>query len=104
MKKKYIDIEQIQFHYLPISAIGDVYALKNEIDEIPTADVQEVKHGKWEQQTEPLRWRDVDCAECSICGESYILNEYMDIDDIRYRWKYCPNCGARMDGKDEGND
>ena len=65
----------------------------------PTADVQEVKHGKWEQQTEPLGWEDVDCAVCSVCGESYILNEDMNIDDWKEWSRYCPNCGARMDEK-----
>lgn len=31
----------------------------------PTADVQEVKHGKWELSAEPLGQQDVDCAKCS---------------------------------------
>ena len=23
-----------------------------------------------------------------------------DIDDYEYMWHYCPNCGAKMDGKE----
>ncbi len=49
------------------------------IDNIPTADVVEVKHGKWEG------------CECSLCGHfATYANDY----------NYCPNCGAKMDGKD----
>lgn len=58
-----------------------------------------VKHGHWEQQTEPLGWQDVDCAVCSVCGNSVVLTDSdMDIDDIRNWWNYCLNCGAKMDG------
>ena len=96
-EKKYIDAD-----YLMEGCVSNdpvVIAVKC----APAADVQEVKHGKWEQQTEPLGWEDVDCAVCSVCGESVILTDSdMDIDDIRNWWNYCPCCGAKMDGKENG--
>ena len=66
----------------------------------PTADVIEVRHGKWIETQEPLGWRDVDCAECSVCHESWIIDEDSSIDDYECMWHYCPHCGAKMDGKE----
>ena len=64
----------------------------------PKADVVEVRHGEWIETQEPLGWCDVDCAECSVCHESWIIGEDSSIDDYECMWHYCPNCGARMDG------
>lgn len=61
---------------------------KDVIDEIPTADVQEVKHGKWilKHIGAGHYWG------CSICSSSLIcLSEGMN---------YCPYCGAKMDLED----
>ena len=66
----------------------------------PAADVTEVRRGKWLETQEPLGWCDVDCAECSVCHESWIIDEDSSIDDYESMWHYCPNCGAKMDGKE----
>ncbi len=59
------------------------------IDELPTYDVQEVRHGKWIYDNQYHWYR----ASCSMCG-------YMRMTDIKADkwngWNYCPNCGARM--------
>ena len=68
------------------------------LKEAPAADVQEIKHGKWIETQEPLGWCDIDCAECSVCHESWIIDEDSSIDDYECMWHYCPNCGAKMDG------
>ena len=73
----------------------DIY---NVIKSAPTADVVEVRHGKWVETQEPLGWRDVDCAECSVCHENWIIDEDSSIDDYECMWHYCPHCGAKMDG------
>jgi hypothetical protein len=65
----------------------------------PTAEVVEVRHGEWLHTEEPLGWRDVDCIECSSCHESWIMDDDLCLDDYKDGWKYCPNCGAKMDGK-----
>lgn len=69
-------------------------------EQVPTADVQEVKHGEWKKVNEPLGWQDIDCAKCSLCGELFIVDEDYDFDYSREFFIYCPHCGAKMDGKD----
>ena len=78
-------------------AWGTFSALRR-VEDQPTADVVEVRHGKWIETQEPLGWCDVDCAECSVCHESWIIDEDSSIDDYECMWHYCPNCGAKMDG------
>lgn len=50
---------------------------------IPAADVQEVRHGRWENIYS-------DNYKCSVCGAWYRSDEPID-------FVYCPNCGSRMD-------
>ena len=58
---------------------------------LPTADVAEVRHGKWQTCFEDWR-KQIEGDECSACGfQHYGTN-------IR-NYLYCPNCGARMDGE-----
>lgn len=66
---------------------------------VPAADVAPVKHGKWIETTQPMGWSDVTCAECSECGEDFVLDEW-GMEDMKNLMLYCPNCGARMDGGD----
>lgn len=47
------------------------------IEDAPTVDAEPVRHGHWEE------------FHCSVCGEMGWDNED----------KYCPNCGAKMDGE-----
>lgn len=52
-----------------------------------------VRHGKWKQ------WDSYgfeDTYECTACGESFVLIEGTPVSN---GYKYCPNCGARMDGE-----
>ena len=63
----------------------------------PSADVAPVKHGKWEEAIEPLGWHKVIVASCSVCGDSWVLDEFT-IDEYAKWHQYCPSCGARMDG------
>lgn len=57
------------------------------IEEQPTADVVEVVHGYWEAY--PTR----NYKRCSVCKTEYykLYNGF--------KGNYCPNCGAKMDGK-----
>ena len=71
---------------------------------IPTEDVVEVKHGHWKQTEEPLGWQDVTCAECSACGETWVIEGDFTIEDYIEFWKYCPCCGAKMDEEGDSND
>lgn len=69
------------------------------IEKIPTADVVEVKHGKW------IQTKDGDFA-CSLCG--YIVKgkpmNYPPDGQMMLRTKghrYCGDCGAKMGVEDD---
>ncbi len=64
--------------------------LWDEVDDMPAADVQPVKYGRWENTNIPNQLR------CSNCEIIHLIAQYPH-GDI----KYCPNCGARMDGDSE---
>ena len=66
-------------------------------DYLLSKDIKPVKHGEWLQTIEPLGWQDVDCVECSACQYSWICDEDFDFEFCKEQWKYCPNCGAKMD-------
>lgn len=75
---------------ITLSELVDVMAT------VPTADVQEVKHGDWlKPGNDPIDNKQWICSECKgltetayYCGHCY--------------YNYCPNCGARMDGVANG--
>ena len=60
------------------------------IREIPAADVAPVVHGKW------VYGEDVD-IQCSVCG----VDALTEGDYRQVKSRYCPNCGAKMDLKEE---
>ena len=57
------------------------------LNTLPTVDT--VKHGKWifENRT----WFHQPLLKCSCCGKRQFVA----------RFDYCPNCGARMDKRDD---
>ena len=69
---------------------GVDFVLDCPLPDIPTADVQEVRHGRWiSNDLGGYKW----AYYCSECGwvDGYPFND---------RHKYCPNCGAKMDLED----
>ena len=62
---------------------------------MPTADVQEVRHGKNVTPFHPAD--EFICSECGIVFKD--MNEYIIEDDVyrEFYFKICPNCGAKMD-------
>lgn len=65
-------------------------ALENALNDnnaITDTDVQPVRRGKWIGD---------EVIQCSICN--FILNGNAFERIVRKYFKYCPNCGARMDG------
>ena len=57
------------------------------IRRIPPADVEPVRHGRWKPYDDAIH-------ACSICG----FTSHRAYDKV---FKYCPNCGARMDGESD---
>lgn len=66
-----------------LDPVDDIVLLEKGVDLIPAADVVEVRHGYWV---------DGKCGHYKICSECKQIADF-DFD-------YCPNCGAKMDGKD----
>jgi DNA-directed RNA polymerase subunit RPC12/RpoP len=96
--KEYIERDAARVAFLESTSDGDaVERAWCVIDEIPVADVVEVRHGRWIETTQPLGWCDETCAECSVCGEDFVLDEW-GMEDMKNLMHYCPNCGAKMDG------
>lgn len=63
------------------------------IHNIPAADVAPVRHGYWESPIFANSDDELDPrVKCSECGS---------VEAAFARWKYCPNCGAKMDKEDE---
>ena len=65
--------------------------------DIPSADVQPVKHGYWEEVTDYGGWGDTH-YRCSVCGEEWYLE---DGTPKQNNMDFCPRCGARMEGDAE---
>ena len=58
---------------------------------IPAADVVEVRHGEWGKKP----WMDTYQHWCPLC----LATVRVSPQSVEY--KYCPYCGAKMDGKGE---
>lgn len=58
---------------------------------IPAADVAPVRHGRWIN----FEWESLTTFsfKCNQCGITITTS---------WDYNYCPNCGARMDGKSNG--
>lgn len=90
---RYIDAEKLIKYIMENSA----HWQKNEwytvgalaaIARTPTADVQEIKHGHW---FKPSEMSENICSNCKRSAK----NAFGILSD------YCPNCGAKMDEKEE---
>ena len=64
----------------------------------PTADVAPVRHGRWEAMHYEGGILDgTNFDKCSVCGYERIFED----EKLKTAFKYCPNCGAKMDEKEE---
>ena len=72
--------------------------IKGVVENSPAADVVEVRHGEWFSNGGSFS-----TPRCSLCNWKKPYTEDYWCGDILYaHWNYCPNCGAKMDGKGEG--
>ena len=84
-------LEELQFDAPVMTPVMKIYNVIELVEDQPTADVVEVKHGEWKHE----------CLECSVCKRN--ISEICDADsyltsDIEYELRFCPFCGAKMDG------
>ena len=102
---RYIDADALK-EWFPDNGEGSwTYnvTVKSCIDAQPTIDAEPVRHGK----NIGTDYDEVDqfvCSECGIELQDWRRVERDDYDGEEtfheYRLRYCPNCGARMDGND----
>lgn len=68
--------------------------IKRALAIIPSANVAPVRHGRWIESTTDLI--------CSSCGT--VFNDELAYMCRNYTYgnpRYCPNCGAKMDGEND---
>lgn len=65
------------------------------LQSIPIADVEPVKHGRWQNRISPWSQGGY-MMDCSNCHES--------VSSLSGNLKYCPNCGAKMDLEADDHD
>lgn len=103
MTKKYIDAEELNKllceakSSIPVFN-GGICKAKMIVREMPAADVEEVRHGKWLPLIKNYwadNWADTGSVStdiisfyCSLCGA-----------EEKFKYRYC-HCGAKMDEKE----
>ena len=90
-KKEYIDREAFKRKLIDEKCVYPA-GVDHALYEMPAADVAPVVHGEWERE---LDVHDEPFYQCSVCGECFDSNR----DSTHEVFKYCPDCGARMDGE-----
>ena len=76
-----------------------VSRLFDKLQKVPATDVAEVVYGQWEGEGDGYADGEIvlDVWHCSQCG--YCIDDGTDNPDCLP--KYCPGCGAKMDGAAE---
>lgn len=98
MGKRYIDADKLNAKLMDeyYGMISDesmkIYKIMQMLDNAPTADVQEVRHGKMNMYKARSMNRNA-TYKCSVCGK-LCSSYYNDVGE----WKFCPYCGAKMGG------
>lgn len=92
----YISRDEIFSVWRSMPKPASISSLTDAINRTPAADVEPVRHGRWERSFEDYR-QQLEGDKCSVCGFEYYGT------GIR-RFHYCPNCGAKMDLEGETND
>lgn len=103
-KKTYNPCDECQYSFTKNnqeSGMCKICEFKQLLDNT-TADVVEVRHGHWIHKVKRYPYQPDDCeAVCSVCGMDYALDPEYTIKYFAMHNKFCPNCGARMDGDAE---
>ena len=77
------------------------FTVKFDIESFPTADVTPVVHGRWE-----LEYGTYGKMRCSVCKKEALIEKTIDDVGVITNYvdsNYCPNCGAKMDEKENNN-
>ena len=93
---EYIEREAAKERFKRIAIVGTDYIMQR-LDDVPAADVVEVRRGAWEKEVDEYEI----CATvfiCNKCKEEFCTGEMTD-EQFLACMNYCPNCGALMNGK-----
>lgn len=93
-------IERTEALEITTRTCGDYAAAWSEIRKLPAADVAPVVHGRWVDDEPNLThgcYRHSAHYQCSVCGRRTGKTQTRS-------YRYCPKCGARMDGEADGSD
>ena len=72
--------------------------IQQAVDEQPTVDAVEVVHGRWEEMHYEGGILDgTNFDRCSVCGYERVFDDPA----LKTAFKYCPNCGAKMNGGED---
>ena len=72
---------------------ANAYEHPGDLIHMPTIDAVPVVHGRWEETGKVFVHSMYDLfTKCSRCSFGHVRNEYQE------PYRYCPNCGAKMDG------
>lgn len=83
-----------------ISTNADVYlVVRKVLASFPTVEAEPIKHGKWKMFKYYIGDSHESCIECSECGAEYNRDDVQRVQDSDNCFAYCPNCGAKMDGR-----
>lgn len=73
------------------TGLADCIAI--EIEGLPAADVEPVRHGEWLRTDDD--WSSLVTIQCSACGGEWCFEVDEDVQLLGYN--YCPGCGCKMD-------
>ena len=92
--RRLIDLDKIDPIYFPSTEMDGLDVVRY-LNTLPTVDAVEVVHGRWGTFEMFPETPFLNGFPCSVCGKRvpFILG---------YNFKYCPNCGAKMDGVSDG--
>ena len=98
---RYIDISDLHIPEGIFQGVN-VPKLLAWLESLPAADVEEVRHGEWEDDADDLFWGNyIVKKHCSECGYTPEFDRETELFNLTKR---CPNCGAKMDGKENEDD
>lgn len=94
---RYIDADKInaklmdEYHGMISDESMKIYKIMQMLDNSPTADAEEVRHGKWIYRGH--NWKMENAFECSVC-ERWMFTDFPKY--VVEEYPYC-HCGAKME-------
>ena len=93
------DMEKL---YLLWGSDNALTTMEDIMSDIPAADVAPVRHGRWIEDERTYPGPGLKNNLCSACGE--VAGAWKEGLEPGRKWAYCPNCGAKMDRKEDGHE